>query len=97
LLHRTGAQLIGDVRLADASSVWFNAVLRADDEFIEIGAGSNVQDGTIIHCDEGTPTIVGRSVTSAIACCSMAARSAMRAWSGTARLCSMGCGSARTV
>jgi len=58
-----GAQLIGDVRLGDSASVWFNAVLRADDEFIEIGAGSNVQDGTIIHCDEGTPTIVGRSVT----------------------------------
>jgi carbonic anhydrase/acetyltransferase-like protein (isoleucine patch superfamily) len=58
-----GAQLIGDVRLGDSSSVWFNAVLRADDEYIEIGAGSNVQDGTIIHCDEGTPTIVGRGVT----------------------------------
>jgi carbonic anhydrase/acetyltransferase-like protein (isoleucine patch superfamily) len=58
-----GAQLIGDVRLGDAASVWFNAVLRADDEFIEIGAGSNVQDGTVIHCDQGMPTIVGRNVT----------------------------------
>jgi len=58
-----GAQLIGDVRLGDSVSVWFNAVLRADDEFIEIGAGSNVQDGTIIHCDKGMPTIVGRRVT----------------------------------
>ena len=58
-----GAQLIGDVRLGDSASVWFNAVLRADDEYIEIGAGSNVQDGTIIHCDKGMPTIVGRSVT----------------------------------
>jgi len=58
-----GAQLIGDVRLGDSASVWFNAVLRADDEFIEIGAGSNVQDGTIIHCDKGMPTIVGRNVT----------------------------------
>jgi carbonic anhydrase/acetyltransferase-like protein (isoleucine patch superfamily) len=58
-----GAQLIGDVRLGDASSIWFNAVLRADDEFIEIGAGSNVQDGTVIHCDAGMPTIVGREVT----------------------------------
>lgn len=58
-----GAQLIGDVRLGDAASVWFNAVLRADDEFIEIGEGTNVQDGTIIHCDKGIPTIVGRNVT----------------------------------
>ena len=58
-----GAQLIGDVRLGDAASIWFNAVLRADDELIEIGAGSNVQDGTVIHCDRGMPTIVGRNVT----------------------------------
>jgi carbonic anhydrase/acetyltransferase-like protein (isoleucine patch superfamily) len=58
-----GAQLIGDIRLGDAASVWFNAVLRADDELIEIGAGSNVQDGTVIHCDRGLPTIVGRNVT----------------------------------
>jgi carbonic anhydrase/acetyltransferase-like protein (isoleucine patch superfamily) len=58
-----GAQLIGDVRLGDAASVWFNAVLRADDEFIEIGAGSNVQDGTVIHCDRGMPSSVGRNVT----------------------------------
>jgi carbonic anhydrase/acetyltransferase-like protein (isoleucine patch superfamily) len=58
-----GAQLIGDVRLGDGASVWFNAVLRADDELIEIGAGSNVQDGTVIHCDAGMPVIVGRNVT----------------------------------
>ena len=58
-----GAQLIGDVRLGDGASVWFNAVLRADDEYIEIGAGSNVQDATVIHCDAGQPTRVGRNVT----------------------------------
>lgn len=58
-----GAQLIGDVRLGDWASVWFNAVLRADDERIEIGAGSNVQDGSIIHCDRNQPTLVGRNVT----------------------------------
>ncbi len=58
-----GAQLIGDVRLGEGASVWFNAVLRADDERIEIGAGSNVQDGTVIHCDVGFPTLVGRNVT----------------------------------
>ena len=58
-----GAQLIGDVRLGEGASVWFNAVLRADDERIEIGAGSNVQDGTVIHCDVNLPTIVGRNVT----------------------------------
>jgi carbonic anhydrase/acetyltransferase-like protein (isoleucine patch superfamily) len=58
-----GAQLIGDVRLGDGASVWFNAVLRADDERIEIGAGSNVQDATVMHCDQGQPTLVGRNVT----------------------------------
>jgi carbonic anhydrase/acetyltransferase-like protein (isoleucine patch superfamily) len=58
-----GAQLIGDVRLGDGASVWFNAVLRADDDRIEIGDGSNIQDGTIVHCDAGQPTLVGRNVT----------------------------------
>jgi carbonic anhydrase/acetyltransferase-like protein (isoleucine patch superfamily) len=58
-----GAQLIGDVHLGDGASVWFNAVLRADDERIEIGDGSNVQDGTVIHCDHEQPTLVGRNVT----------------------------------
>ena len=58
-----GAQLIGDVRLGEGASVWFNAVLRADDDRIEIGDGSNVQDGTVIHCDQGQPTLVGRNVT----------------------------------
>lgn len=58
-----GAQLIGEVLLGDGASVWFNAVLRADDERIEIGDGSNVQDATVIHCDRDQPTLVGRNVT----------------------------------
>ena len=51
-----GAQLIGSVVLRAGASVWFNCVLRADDELIEVGAGSNVQDGSIIHADAGAPT-----------------------------------------
>lgn len=58
-----GAQLIGDVHLGDGASVWFNAVLRADDERIEIGDGSNVQDASVIHCDRDQPTLLGRNVT----------------------------------
>ena len=58
-----GAQIIGDVRLGEGVSVWFNAVLRGDDSHIEIGAGSNIQDATVIHCDKGVPTIIGRNVT----------------------------------
>lgn len=57
------ATLIGDVRLADGASVWFSAVLRADIARIEIGAGSNVQDGTLIHVSHGVPTLVGAGVT----------------------------------
>jgi carbonic anhydrase/acetyltransferase-like protein (isoleucine patch superfamily) len=58
-----GAQLIGDVLLGDWASVWFNAVLRGDEDHIEIGAGSNIQDASVIHCDHGQPTLVGSHVT----------------------------------
>jgi carbonic anhydrase/acetyltransferase-like protein (isoleucine patch superfamily) len=58
-----GAQLIGSVILRAGASVWFNCVLRADDEVIEVGAGSNVQDGSVIHADAGAPTVSGRDAT----------------------------------
>ena len=58
-----GAQLIGQVVLAPESSVWFNAVLRADNEPIVIGRGSNVQDGCVAHVDPGFPLTVGENVT----------------------------------
>jgi carbonic anhydrase/acetyltransferase-like protein (isoleucine patch superfamily) len=57
------AQVIGDVELADDSSVWFGAVLRGDNEPIRIGAGSNVQDGSVLHTDPGFPLTVGERVT----------------------------------
>ncbi len=57
------ARVIGRVRLADASSVWFGAVLRGDNEPIEIGAGSNVQDGAVLHTDPGFALQVGAGVT----------------------------------
>jgi len=46
-----GAKVIGQVRLAEESSVWFNTVLRADSSFIEIGAGSNIQDNSTVHVE----------------------------------------------
>ena len=58
-----GAQVIGSVILGAGASIWFNCVLRADDERIEIGAGSNIQDGSVVHCDGGAPTLIGREVT----------------------------------
>jgi carbonic anhydrase/acetyltransferase-like protein (isoleucine patch superfamily) len=57
------ADVIGSVRLGHEASVWFNAVVRGDNDWIEIGAGSNVQDLSVIHTDAGTPTRVGRGVT----------------------------------
>lgn len=57
------ATLVGDVRLGDRASVWFSAVLRADINRIEIGAGTNVQDGAVIHVDRDLPTRIGEGVT----------------------------------
>lgn len=57
------AAVIGDVTLHERSSVWFSCVLRGDSETITIGAGSNIQDGTVIHADPGFPTVVGANVT----------------------------------
>jgi carbonic anhydrase/acetyltransferase-like protein (isoleucine patch superfamily) len=58
-----GAQVIGSVRLGAAASLWFNCVVRADDEWIEVGAGSNVQDGSVLHADAGAPLRIGRDCT----------------------------------
>jgi carbonic anhydrase/acetyltransferase-like protein (isoleucine patch superfamily) len=58
-----GAVLIGDVRLLHHASVWFNCVLRGDNEPIIIGEGSNVQDGSVLHTDLNAPLTVGRHVT----------------------------------
>ena len=57
------AAVIGDVTLHENASVWFCCVLRGDAESIEVGAGSNIQDGTVIHADPGFPTLIGRNVT----------------------------------
>ncbi|MFV0476620.1 MAG: gamma carbonic anhydrase family protein [Parahaliea sp.] len=57
------AAVIGDVTLHDCSSVWFSCVLRGDVERIEVGAGSNIQDGTVIHADPGFPALIGENVT----------------------------------
>ena len=55
--------MIGNVRFAAGSSVWFNCVLRGDSDWIELGEGTNVQDGSIIHSDEGEPTTLGKNVS----------------------------------
>jgi carbonic anhydrase/acetyltransferase-like protein (isoleucine patch superfamily) len=58
-----GAQLIGRVRLRSHSSVWFNVVIRGDNDWIEIGERSNIQDGCVLHTDPGLPLTVGSDVT----------------------------------
>lgn len=58
------AAVIGDVRLGRQSSVWYNAVIRGDVNWIRIGAQSNVQDGAVVHVTHGTaPTRIGDLVT----------------------------------
>ena len=57
------AHVIGSVRLKDRSSVWFNAVLRGDNDWLEVGERSNIQDGCILHTDPGIPLIIGDNVT----------------------------------
>ena len=58
------AQVIGDVEIGAESSVWMNAVVRGDVNYIRIGSRSNVQDGTIVHVMHDThPTIIGDDVT----------------------------------
>lgn len=77
VIHETafiapGCRLIGDVEIGPGASIWYNCVIRADVNQIRIGARSNVQDGTVIHCDSpgdgverplnGWPTIIGDDV-----------------------------------
>lgn len=64
-----GSQIIGDVEIGSASSIWYNCVLRGDVNYIKIGQRTNIQDGTIIHVDSpspgnpgGSPTIIGDDV-----------------------------------
>jgi carbonic anhydrase/acetyltransferase-like protein (isoleucine patch superfamily) len=57
------AMVIGDVRLAAGSSVWFGAVLRGDVECLDIGCDTNIQDNAVLHSDPGAPLLVSARVT----------------------------------
>lgn len=64
-----GCRIIGNVEIGPDVSIWYNCVIRADVNRVVIGARTNVQDGTVIHCDspkegrpEGYPTIIGEDV-----------------------------------
>lgn len=57
------AQVIGNVELAEGASIWFGAILRGDNEVMRIGKNSNVQDGSMLHSDPGSPLTLGENVT----------------------------------
>jgi carbonic anhydrase/acetyltransferase-like protein (isoleucine patch superfamily) len=57
------AVLIGSVVLESESSIWFGTVIRGDNETIRIGARTNIQDGSVLHADEGVPLEIGSYVT----------------------------------
>ena len=57
------ATVIGSVRLRNKASVWFNCVLRGDNDWLVVGERSNIQDGSVLHTDEGIELIVGDGVT----------------------------------
>ena len=54
--------IVGDVRIGELASFWFNAVVRGDVAPVTIGRGTNVQDGAVIHCDSGVPNDIGDDV-----------------------------------
>ncbi|MFM0694541.1 gamma carbonic anhydrase family protein [Paraburkholderia graminis] len=62
------AVVIGDVRIDSRSSIWPQAVLRGDNDAISVGAGSNIQDGAIVHADPGHPVSIGDDVSVGHAC-----------------------------
>lgn len=58
-----GAHLIGRVELQEDANVWFNCVLRGDNEWITVGARTNIQDNSILHTDMGYPLVIGADCT----------------------------------
>ncbi|WP_210484536.1 gamma carbonic anhydrase family protein [Microvirga antarctica] len=57
------AHVVGKIRLGEDVGIWFGAALRGDNELIAIGAGSNIQEGCVLHTDPGAPLTVGEGCT----------------------------------
>ncbi len=57
------ATVLGRVRLQAEASIWFNSVLRGDNDLIDIGPRTNIQDGSVLHTDMGCPLTIGANVT----------------------------------
>jgi len=58
-----GAAVIGDIKIGMDCSIWFNAVVRADNDSVTLGDGTNIQDGAVLHVDVGHPIVLGQRVT----------------------------------
>jgi carbonic anhydrase/acetyltransferase-like protein (isoleucine patch superfamily) len=58
-----GAMVAGSVILEHNVNIWFNVVIRADNDVVHIGEDTNIQDGSVLHCDPGVPLTVGKRVT----------------------------------
>ena len=58
-----GAIIIGRVRLKARSSIWYGCILRGDQQWIEVGEDTNIQDGSILHIESDTPCLIGNRVT----------------------------------
>ena len=59
----SSATIIGSVAISAHASIWYGTVLRGDNDLIEIGERSNIQDGTVIHVDKGIPTRIDKNVS----------------------------------
>ena len=57
------AVVVGSVILGHGASVWFNSVVRGDNDLITIGEGTNIQDAAVLHVDEGVPLVLGADVS----------------------------------
>ena len=57
------ATLAGSIVLEHAVSIWFNVVIRADNDRVHIGEATNIQDGAVLHCDPGFPLTIGKRAT----------------------------------
>jgi carbonic anhydrase/acetyltransferase-like protein (isoleucine patch superfamily) len=57
------ANVIGDVELGENVGIWFGVTIRGDNETIRVGAGTNIQEGVVIHSDPGSPATIGENCT----------------------------------
>src|SRR3972149_10748736 len=59
----SGVKIIGDVKIGEGSSIWYNSVIRGDVNFIRIGSLTNIQDSCVLHVTGKNPLIIGNKVT----------------------------------